>query len=83
MNRGIFISSLVLGHALVLTTASAIAIYGFDYYEKFYGKGTSFQISLWLVVIGALVTAFGFGIGVRRAVCCVYIWTFNTWLSTN
>ena len=75
MNRGVFISSLVLGHALVLTTASAIAIYGFDYYEKFYGKGISFQISLWFVVIGALVTAFGFGIGVA-----VSNWISKFWI---
>ena len=64
MKKGTFTSSLVLGHAVVLTVASAIAIYGFDYYEKMYGKGISFQISLWFVVIGAVVTGIGFGIGV-------------------
>ena len=65
MKKGTFTSSLVLGHAVVLTVASAIAIYGFDYYEKMYGKGISFQISLWFVVIGAVVTGIGFGIGVE------------------
>jgi len=64
MKKGTFTSSLVLGHAVVLTIASAIAIYGFDYYEKMYGRGISFQISLWFVVIGAVVTGIGFGIGV-------------------
>jgi len=64
MKKGTFTSSLVLGHAVVLTVASAIAIYGFGYYEKMYGKGISFQISLWFVVIGSVVTGIGFGIGV-------------------
>lgn len=29
-----------------------------------YGKNISFQISLWFVVLGALITGIGFGIGV-------------------
>ena len=64
MNKGTFTSSLILGHAVVLTVASAIAIYGFDYYDKTYSKGISFQISLWFVAIGAVATGIGFGIGV-------------------
>ena len=64
MKKGTFTSSFVLGHASVFTVASFIAIYGFDYYEKMYGKGISFQISLWFVVIGAVVTGIGFGLGV-------------------
>ena len=64
MKKATFTSSLVLGHAVVLTTVSAVAIYGLDYYEKMYGKGISFQISLWFVVLGAIVTGIGFGLGV-------------------
>lgn len=64
MKKGTFTSSLILGHAIALTIASAIAIYGFDYYEKMYGKSVSFQISLWFVAIGAVVTGIGFGVGV-------------------
>jgi hypothetical protein len=64
MKKGTFTSSLVLGHTTALTIASAVAIYGFDYYEKMYGKGISFQISLWFVVIGAVIAGIGFGIGV-------------------
>ena len=74
MKKGTFTSSLVLGHAVVLTVASAIAIYGFDYYEKMYGKGISFQISLWFVVIGAVVTGIGFGIGVALSGWVLKYW---------
>jgi hypothetical protein len=64
MRISTFTSSFVLGHAFVLAIVSAILVFGFDYYEKIYGKDISFQISLWFVVLGALITGVGFGIGV-------------------
>ncbi|MDH5613312.1 MAG: hypothetical protein OEY66_12750 [Gammaproteobacteria bacterium] len=64
MNKGIYTINLVLGHAITVALVSAILVYGFDYYDKAYGKGISFQIYLWGTVLGVIITGVGFSIGV-------------------
>jgi hypothetical protein len=51
--------------AAVLT--GAVGIYGFDYYERAWGRGASLQVYIWIATLGAVVAlfpaAFGFRLG--------------------
>ena len=41
-----------------------IDIYTFDHYENSWGKRIFLEVSLWLIMVGAMVATLGFGIGV-------------------
>jgi hypothetical protein len=49
--------------AVVLTGAGGI--YGFDYYERAWGRGPSLQVYTWIASLGAVVALFPAGFGFR------------------
>jgi len=63
MTKGVTTLFFILGFAIALMLYAGIDIYVFDHYEKTWGKGTYFQVSLWLIAASAIVAALGFGVG--------------------
>ena len=64
MLRALSTLSFALGFSLVLTSIAGIDIYGLEHFEKMWGKGISFQVSLWLIGAGAVIVSLSFTIGV-------------------
>ena len=50
------------GVLLVFLVAAAVSVYGFDAYERAWGRGGSFQVETWIALVGALIAMGAFGI---------------------
>ena len=59
------IAFFALGILAAVALCAGASIYGFDYYEPHWGRGISFQVSLWIGIVLAVVGAIGFAVGVR------------------
>ena len=52
----------------VFITAAAVSVYGFEQYEHAWGRGGSFQVEVWVSLVGALIAMGSFGIS-SAALC--------------
>ena len=43
----------------------AVAIYGFDYFERALGRGVSLEVYIWVATLGAIASPFPAGFGFR------------------
>lgn len=46
--------------------AMAASVFGFDQYERAWGRGPSYQLVLWIIIIAAFVVAVGFSLGAKQ-----------------
>ena len=67
MLGGLFarIAQFWLGSFAAEFVVSVVAIYAFDFYEPGYGTGISLQVSTWVAMLVAAISATGFGIGMK------------------
>jgi len=52
-----------VGFTLAFALFAAMDIFVFEHFEKMWGKAISFQVSLWLIVVGAGIASLSFGAG--------------------
>lgn len=55
-----------LGFIAWAAGAMAVAVYGFDHYERAWGRGPSYQVVLWIITVAAIVVAIGFSFGAKH-----------------
>lgn len=55
-----------LGFVTWTAGANAVAVYGFDQYERAWGRGPSFQLGLWVIIVAAILVIIGFSLGTKR-----------------
>ena len=46
--------------------AMAVSVYGFDQYERAWGRGPSYQVVIWIITVAAFVVAVGFSLGAKQ-----------------
>ncbi len=63
-----------LGFVTWAAGAMAIMVYGFDRYERMWGRGPSFQLCLWIIMVAAILVAIGFSFGTKRATAPLPWW---------
>ncbi len=67
MSRSGTTTVFTLGFVTWAAGAHAVAVYGFDLYERAWGHGPSFQLGLWIIMVAAILVAIGFSLGTKRA----------------
>lgn len=65
MSRSKTTTIFTLGFVAWAAGAMAVAVYGFDHYERAWGRGPSYQVVLWIITIAAIVVAIGFSLGTK------------------
>ena len=55
-----------LGFVAWAAIATAVAVYGFDHYERAWGRGPSYQVILWIISVAAIAVAVGFSLGSKQ-----------------
>jgi hypothetical protein len=63
MGRVIATALFVAGFAITAAVVMAVFVYGFDQYERAWGRGNSYQVVLWIIIAAGVVNAFGFVFG--------------------
>jgi hypothetical protein len=63
-----------LGFVTWAAGANAVAVYGFDQYEPAWGRGPSFQLGLWIIMVASILIAIGFSLGARRTTATLQWW---------
>lgn len=65
MSRSKTTTIFALGFVTWAAGAMAIAVYGFDQYEPAWGRGPSYQLGLWIIMVAAILVAIGFSLGTK------------------
>jgi len=63
MDRVTATALFVAGFVITAVALMAVSVYGFDQYERAWGRGNSFQVVLWIIIAAGVVNAFGFVFG--------------------
>lgn len=66
MSHSKTITIFTLGFVTWAAGANAVAVYGFDQFEPAWGRGISFQLGLWIIMVAAILVAMGFSLGIKR-----------------
>ena len=59
-------ATFTLGFVGCAAGAMAVSVYGFDQYERAWGRGPSYQVVLWIITVAAFVVAVGFSLGAKQ-----------------
>jgi len=74
MSRLKTIATFTLGFAGWAAGAMAVSVFGFDQYERAWGRGPSYQVVLWIITVAAFVVAVGFSLGAKQLSVSVPWW---------
>jgi high-affinity Fe2+/Pb2+ permease len=74
MSRSGTTTIFTLGFVAWAAGANAVAVYGFDLYEPMWGRGPSFQLGLWIIMVAAILVAIGFSLGTKRTTAPLPWW---------
>lgn len=74
MSRSGTTTIFTLGFVSWAAGANAVAVYGFDLYERAWGRGPSFQLGLWIIMVAAILVVIGFSLGTKRTTAPLPWW---------
>lgn len=74
MSRLKTIATFTLGFVGWAAGAMAVSVYGFDQYERAWGRGPSYQVVLWIIAAAAFVVAVGFSLGAKQLSASLAWW---------
>lgn len=66
MSRLATTATFTLGFVGWAAGAMAVSVYGFDQYERAWGRGPSYQVVLWIITVAAIVVVVGFSLGAKQ-----------------
>jgi len=74
MSRATTTAIFTVGFIAWAAGAMAVSVYGFDQYEPAWGRGPSYQVVLWIILVAAIVAAFGFALGFKCSEISLPYW---------